>query len=467
MFAFRVITTAILAILNIRFGRDVPLKHYSAAAQQVDLRLQQVCFWPGQYTAWRRTTEKLSPVAQAQYIGFYNTLWLIANDIIIGVALGAFLMENCHAIATILESNLTYLTIDSLRSTVVWLMGWPAGLKLNSGLTTFLGELFLWLIHVWSGITSYILPALPTFIYYIGLTGTFLGSGMIVALTSDLLSLVTFHLFVFYAVASKIYYWQVTVILSLFSLFRGKKRNVLRNRTDSAEYDLDQLLLGTILFTLLVFLFPTVAVYYILCSLNRVTVVAIQGTAEISLAFVNHFPLFALMLRFKDGKRLPAGIRFDICKPDAIAPRRWWRPWHRPPATRKQSGDTLKSSPNPPPRATRRTKNARKKETSGTLTALDWDARPPGTTYLYIKSVPMDFTSLFYQYQYLFSRVWTHHMSSKVIASLFTGETIERLPRLQYPTLPEMYGSFADLESLWRGAGAWFGREGAPINKDA
>lgn len=50
-------------------------------------------------------------------------------------------------------------------------------------------------------------------------------------------------------------------------LFTGKRRNVLRNRTDSWDYDLDQLLLGTILFTLLAFLFPTVLVYYALFAM--------------------------------------------------------------------------------------------------------------------------------------------------------------------------------------------------------
>ena len=39
---------------------------------------------------------------------------------------------------------------------------------------------------------------------------------------------------------------------------------MLRNRIDSWEYDMDQLLFGTILFTLLAFLFPTVLVYYAL-----------------------------------------------------------------------------------------------------------------------------------------------------------------------------------------------------------
>ena len=38
----------------------------------------------------------------------------------------------------------------------------------------------------------------------------------------------------------------------------------MRNRTDSWDFDIDQLLLGTMLFTLVAFLFPTVVVYYTL-----------------------------------------------------------------------------------------------------------------------------------------------------------------------------------------------------------
>ena len=47
----------------------------------------------------------------------------------------------------------------------------------------------------------------------------------------------------------------------------GKKRNVLRHRIDACDYEQDQLLLGTVLFTALVFLFPTTIAYYILFSM--------------------------------------------------------------------------------------------------------------------------------------------------------------------------------------------------------
>jgi len=46
----------------------------------------------------------------------------------------------------------------------------------------------------------------------------------------------------------------------------GQKKNVLRNRIDSCDYDVEQLLLGTILFTFLSLLVPTVMVYYVLFS---------------------------------------------------------------------------------------------------------------------------------------------------------------------------------------------------------
>lgn len=45
--------------------------------------------------------------------------------------------------------------------------------------------------------------------------------------------------------------------------FTGKKYNLLRKRVEPAVYEVDQLLLGTILFTLAAFLFPTVLFYYL------------------------------------------------------------------------------------------------------------------------------------------------------------------------------------------------------------
>jgi phosphatidylinositol glycan class Q protein len=128
---------------------------------------------------------------------------------------------------------------------------------------------------------------------------------MPIALFSDLLSLLTIHIYSFYIASARIYHWQWTILTSLFHLFRGKKHNVLRNRIDSCDYDLDQLLLGTILFTLLVFLLPTVLVFYFTFASARMIIISLKAALDTLLACLNHFPLFALMLRVKDSRRLP------------------------------------------------------------------------------------------------------------------------------------------------------------------
>lgn len=152
---------------------------------------------------------------------------------------------------------------------------------------------------------------------------------MPISLFSDLVSVLTLHIYSFYIASARIFNWQLNIIFSLFHLFRGKKRNVLRNRIDSCDYDLDQLLLGTILFTLLFFLLPTVFVFYLTFASARMAIIVLKAVLDTLLMLLNHFPIFALMLRIKDSGRLPGkkyryfipqslvltgpgGIRFDL-----------------------------------------------------------------------------------------------------------------------------------------------------------
>jgi phosphatidylinositol glycan class Q protein len=134
--------------------------------------------------------------------------------------------------------------------------------------------------------------------------------------------------------SARIYDWQLSILISLFHLFRGKKRNVLRDRIDSCDYDLDQLLLGTIMFTLLAFLFPTVMVFYFAFAIARAGVLVGKVILDIGLACLNHWPLFALMLRVKDPARIPgpspladsSKVAFDL---DSLTPlSRLSRPRH-------------------------------------------------------------------------------------------------------------------------------------------
>lgn len=289
------------------------LKDISATAQQVDIRLQQFCYWPAQYSTLHRRRNDWESITNShpEYIRFFNSLWLVANDVIIGIALGSYIIENASFVAKQMDLLIDAYSIEGLKNMIKWLMDWPAGLKLNNELAQFLGELFIWVIDYWDGCMQQLRPALPHIIRFIGVT-SFAGASLPISMFSDLTSMLTLHIYSFYIASARIYNWQLTIIVSLFHLFRGKKRNVLRNRIDSCDYDLDQLLLGTILFTLLFFLLPTVAVFYATFAGARMAIIALKAALDTWLACLNHFPLFALMLRVKDSQRLPGGIRFEL-----------------------------------------------------------------------------------------------------------------------------------------------------------
>ena len=303
----RFIAEGILRVLEWRLRADsAAIKDVSDTAQQVDIRLQQFCYWPIQYKTLRKRKKDWDSVTNSHpdYIRFYNSLWLVANDVIMGIALGTYIIDNADGVAAAINHVLTEWMIFGLRSMIEWLTDWPAGLKLNNELTSFLADLVIWVIEYWSYCLDSIRPILPHLIMFVGFSG-FAGATMPIAMFSDLLSLFTMHIYWFYVASARIYHWQLTIIISLFHLFRGKKHNVLRNRIDSCDYDLDQLLLGTILFTVLTFLLPTVLVFYLTFALSRMAIITLKAILDTLLACLNHFPLFALMLRVKDPWRLP------------------------------------------------------------------------------------------------------------------------------------------------------------------
>ena len=150
----RVVAEMILRVLEWRLRPGyAALKDVSATAQQVDIRLQQFCYWPIQYLTLRRRKEDWQSVTDSHpdYIRFYNSLWLVANDVIMGIALGSYIVDNAPWVAYQINTVLSSYTVEGLQRMITWLMDWPAGLKLNNELARFLGDLFLWVIEYWAG----------------------------------------------------------------------------------------------------------------------------------------------------------------------------------------------------------------------------------------------------------------------------------------------------------------------------
>ncbi|KAI8605136.1 N-acetylglucosaminyl transferase component-domain-containing protein [Dissophora ornata] len=506
LLVLRALVEISLWILNWKFPawafNGIAIKDMTTTGQQIDLRLQQACFWPWQYFMARKKAWTNTSITRAQYISFYNSMWLVANDIIIGVALGSFLISNSKYMGEVLQRYVKDYTIDSISAVLEWLTSkneYPAGLKLNPELNPFLGQLFKWLIELWADFIISLQPIVPTVINLIGLSGVF-GATMALSLISDLLAFTTLHIYWFYMVAARIFHWQLTILYSLFNLFRGKKRNTLRHRIDSCDYDLDQLLLGTILFTLLTFLFPTIAVYYLTFALSRVMVICMQATMETVLACLNHFPLFAIMLRLKDPDRLPGGLRLEVCPErfffDRATPLRWVVSSLRSVSTESShqqhqsqqlqhdlaskniqqradvGGDGLSQLRQRPHNGQHMIQHQHQQHSyfgqppsshqfqlprqqhqqhlephsfaeslAGDIT-MEQEMVPKSVSYLFLTNSPLPTSAIFFQYSVLWKRLSSHYFTFHVLKCLLSGETIQSIPRLQYPMLPDTRSRF-------------------------
>lgn len=280
------------------------LKEFSFTARQIENRIRVL-----QFLSSRKFVHQGGDIKSAcqEYIEYHNTLWVILNDIIIGVAFRFFLYQNRTILNQLVTDGLEGVLAHRMEGMLLWLDSWPAGLKLNTELSRFYSQGFIGLITQWATFLRSCLRFLPT-LNLITETASLMGMTMATSLFLDFLGLLTAHFYACYLISSVIYRHILILIGSLWNLFRGKRYNILRNRTDPWDYEIDQLLLGTILFTLAAHLFPTIWVYYAVFALVRLSLIALYATGETLLAFMNHFPLFALMLRIKDPQRLPGDI---------------------------------------------------------------------------------------------------------------------------------------------------------------
>lgn len=277
----------------------------SVVFSQVSGRLLQTFSLPMHYP---QATPLVTTALISNYVMFYNCIWLILNDIIIGWASGSIICEHATTIANFLEGQIRTLLIDDLQWALVWLNNWPAGLKLNSELSQFYCHLLLGAVVGWNRVLQqFLLPYLPQLVYVAGAIGS-CGITFTISLCSDVLALTTAHVQLCYQISCFVYQQQLGVASSLWNLFRGRRYNVLRHRVDSWSYDLDQLLFGTILFTLAAFIFPTTLAYYALFAGLQLVTSLTSAILNVALVLVDQFPLFALLLRFKDPRRLPGGI---------------------------------------------------------------------------------------------------------------------------------------------------------------
>eukprot|EP01053_Blabericola_migrator_P012546 Blabericola_migrator_1__12545@NODE_797_length_6473_cov_6_762722_g565_i0_p2_GENE_NODE_797_length_6473_cov_6_762722_g565_i0NODE_797_length_6473_cov_6_762722_g565_i0_p2_ORF_typecomplete_len581_score82_70Gpi1/PF05024_15/8_3e03Gpi1/PF05024_15/3_2e56Gpi1/PF05024_15/1_3e04_NODE_797_length_6473_cov_6_762722_g565_i047316452 len=243
-------------------------------------------------------------------IALLSSASLLALDLIVGWLLAALLFYKPDLVLFVLHRAYQFLHIDMLRAQVEWLMGFPAGLKLNDRLNVFIGELLFTAIDTWNELTSLLAPMEPHIVRYVGMLSLF-GASFSIAATLDILAFCTLHVFYIYVFVSQLTRTTIKCLRSLFYLFRGLKWNVLRHRVDSCEYNTDQLLIGSIAFTCLLLLFPTILVFYLSFVSTWLMVLSTQSILQFVLAVLNHFPVYLLISRWIFPISLPSGITLN------------------------------------------------------------------------------------------------------------------------------------------------------------
>jgi len=213
----------------------------------------------------------------------------LAADSVLGICAAFVLYQNPNYSSGISNyvSGWSLFYIDLVSASVNWLMGVPGGLKLNNELDHFLGTCFLNITTLWRELYKEILDVyLDTWLYAVLFVSPF-GLAMMLSVVHDILKFAMISITCLYIISAKLYSYQISALMSLSRLFMGRKYNVLKKRIDLCNYDASQLLLGTILFTILLFLLPTTGMYYFVLMLLRLSSGSLQVTIKIATIMIN------------------------------------------------------------------------------------------------------------------------------------------------------------------------------------
>ncbi|TXG55787.1 hypothetical protein EZV62_017100 [Acer yangbiense] len=241
-----------------------------------------------------------------------HSMWSsLVVDILLGNLIGSTLLVHSESVC-LCVMNFANDSTNELRSGCVWLMGVPAGFKLNTELAEVLGMISLNAIQIWStlwiivgSLSIYLVKGLAIF-------GILFGITVPAALVIDMIAIVTLHISTLHWMISLVYSQQIQALAALWRLFRGRKWNPLRQRLDSYDYTVKQHIVGSLVFTPLLLLLPTTSVFYIFFTMNNLSIILICILIEVTISVIHATPYIDILLWLVRRRRFPSGIWFEI-----------------------------------------------------------------------------------------------------------------------------------------------------------
>ncbi|XP_038211729.1 phosphatidylinositol N-acetylglucosaminyltransferase subunit Q [Zerene cesonia] len=247
-------------------------------------------------------------IQRGEKISIKQGNWILA--LIVDIILGYFVLEillfDRNEIGVLLLGILEKL-VNSMYSLLKWLMGAPAGLKLNNAFNKMLGKYFSYHVELWwlfldvSGERLDFILHIYQYLGYFGLTFQ-------AAIISDMLCITTFHSYCIYVYAARLFNIQISGLIALLRLFVGRKYNPLRGTIDSCEYTNQELFVGTVAFTILLLLLPTTLMYYIVFTMFRVFSLFVQYLLAKLIHLMQTLPLYVITLWITRSPKLAGNI---------------------------------------------------------------------------------------------------------------------------------------------------------------
>lgn len=150
-----------------------------------------------------------------------HSMWSsLAADVLMGNLLGLALLYYADYACIWVLNFANDITNKLLRSGCVWLMGVPAGFKLNTKLAEVLGMISLNAIQIWSTLWIFVGSHFIFLIKGLAILGIICGVTVPAALVVDLISLATLHVSTIRWLISLLYSTQLQALASLWRLFR-------------------------------------------------------------------------------------------------------------------------------------------------------------------------------------------------------------------------------------------------------
>ncbi|XP_042003106.1 N-acetylglucosaminyl-phosphatidylinositol biosynthetic protein gpi1-like isoform X1 [Salvia splendens] len=287
-------------------------KVFSNSSKNVHFRCCQLLYWP--VFLQDQNMRDWSCVEFAEKAASHkHSIWSsIVFDSLLGTVLGIPLWFKAElAYIWVSDFSLDF-TNGWLRTGCVWLMGNPAGFKLNTELAGVLGMISLNAIQIWSTLWASVGFLFIHFFKGLALCGILFGSTCAAALLVDIISLLTMHVLILHLFLSILYSTQIQALSALWRLFRGKKLNPLRHRLDSYDYTVEQHVVGSLLFTPILLLLPTTSAFYIFFTILHTAVCFVSIAVGAIMSFIRSTPYAKVFLWLKMRKRFPSGIFLKV-----------------------------------------------------------------------------------------------------------------------------------------------------------